>query len=499
MFRVNLSTTIELSPGDIGRVGGCSHDLPPKSTHHSASNTIEILCEDTSSDDAEQPRTIKRRDSITDISESVQIESIQHEEKSIRSITTLSLSVIGEPLENTLSDDSFIPVAKNEKPARESEWGDLDFWRSSTLLIETRNLPVSSFAGELLCSIKLDSLIILCFVCGVGYQGRLTISKWFGILETIHHWPIAIGVAAFADAACIISKVELFKIFTIGLILFYYVDLILFVRFADVLYGHLINNVAMSTYVLLVYVYCSNGFHVRARWVIIYIVSCVILVFATIAMLYLKLWTAILLAIIPADFMLNKIVVEATKTCDRLLFLDINAIIYCALFENVRYQSVLGLIDEEMDYTLKLAEFAAIDVLCIFISKSEILTYINFHTQWFGKESKTWLLAGRVTRACVTITTLSWPIWNIGFELGRFLMNPDRNITEFVKKTELVLVMNYIPELLSEIALYIYLKCLPFGKYKYERLNFVSSLSSFYLAAYCMIPGVLAMFKILTD
>jgi len=269
--------------------------------------------------------------------------------------------------------------------------------------------------------------------------------------------------------------------------------------FTDVLYAHLMNNVGMLVYSLLIFVYCSNGFYVRARYVFLYMVSYVLLIMAIIIMLYLKLWTAILLAIIPADFIINWIVVLATKTCDRLLYLDINAIFYCALFENVRYLSVLGLIDEEMDYTLKLAEFAAIDILCIFISKSEILTYINFHTNWCGKESRTWLLAGRVTRACVTLTTLSWPIWNIGFELGRFLINPDRNILEFAKKTELVLVINYIPELLSEIALYIYLKCLPSGKYKFERLNFVSSLSSFYLAAYCMIPGTFVMLRILID
>jgi len=498
MYRAKLSTTIKLSADEIGRVRGFSVDPSTKKTYRSESNTIEILSEDTSSNDVEQPRTTQRGDSILNISESVQIESIQHKKKSVRDITILSLSDIGEPLENSFT---VVPLDKKEKTSsvRESKYRDSNFWRSSTLLIDTRNLPVCSFASEVLYSLKLDSFIILCFVCGVGYQGRLTISKWFGILETIHHWPIAIGVAAFADAVYIISNLKRFKLFIIFLILFYYGDLILFAMFSDVLYGHLINATVMSPYLLLVYVYCSNGFYVRARYVFIYIASYAFLSLATIVLLKLKLWTATLLAIIPADFIINRIAVEVTKSCDRLLYLDINAIIYCALFENVRYLSVLGLIDEEMDYTVKLAEFAAIDILCIFISKSEILTYINFHSNWCGKESKTWLLAGRVTRACVTVTTLSWPIWNIGFELGRFLMNPNRNGTEFAKKTELVLVMNYVPELLSEIALYIYLKCLPSGKYKYGRLNFASSLSSFYLAAYCMIPGVLVMLKILID
>jgi len=150
--------------------------------------------------------------------------------------------------------------------------------------------------------------------------------------------------------------------------------------FTDVLYGHITNTVGMAIYILLVYVYCSNGFYVRARYVFLYVASYTLFCLAILIMLYLKLWTAILLAIIPSDFIINWIVVQATKTCDRLLYLDINAIVYCSLFENVRYLSVLGLIDKEMDYTMKLAEFAAIDILCIFISKSEILTYINFHT-----------------------------------------------------------------------------------------------------------------------
>merc|ERR1712060_229590 len=110
-------------------------------------------------------------------------------------------------------------------------------------------------------------------------------------------------------------------------------------------------------------------------------------------------------AIIPAEFIINKIVVHATKTCDRLLFLDINAIIYCALFENVRYLSVLGIIDEEMNYTWNLARFAAIDVIGIFISKSEIITYMTFQTHWPGRGSKTALLTGRITRACEALTT----------------------------------------------------------------------------------------------
>merc|ERR1719245_937341 len=113
---------------------------------------------------------------------------------------TLKLADIGEPHMNSLG---VVPSEiETEKLfcSSESEQGAYDFWRSSTLLIDTKNLSTCSFSGEVLSSIRLDSLIILCFVCGVGYQGRLTISKWFGILETIHHWPVAIAIAAFADS-----------------------------------------------------------------------------------------------------------------------------------------------------------------------------------------------------------------------------------------------------------------------------------------------------------
>jgi len=272
----------------------------------------------------------------------------------------------------------------------------------------------------------------------------------------------------------------------------------LFVMFADVLYGHLVNCVIMSIYLLLVYAYCSKGLHVRAIYVFLYVAGYSLLSAVTVIMLWYKLWTAILLTIIPADFILHIIVVEASKTYDCLSYLQVNAIIYCALFENVRYLSVLGIIGEEMDYTLSFVRFAAVDVLCIFISKSEIVTYINLHTLKLWRVSKTSLLVGRITRACATATTLSWPIWYIGFELGRLLVESDQNMDGFATKIELLFVMNYIPELTSEIALYTYLKCIPSGKYQHERLNFMLSLLSFSsLAAYCTIPGMFVCLRIL--
>jgi len=478
------------------------HLRASKEMDQSELNTLNIskslnLLEKNSCDDVEQPSAIKFWDSLWKISEeSVRTESNKPNEKSPGIPLCLSLSETEESHDN--SSSVFPPDVNVFRPRKSSLWGVDQFWRSSTLVIDTKTLLASSFAGEVRSSIKLNSLMILCFLVGVGYQGRLTISKWFGVLETIHHWPVAIGIAAFADSICIISNWRLYKIFTIGLFLVFYTDLIFFVMFADVLYGHLMNSLIMGIYVLLVYAYCSKGLYVRVIYVFLYIVGYSLLSIAILIMLYFELWTGILLAIIPTDLIMNMIVVWATKTCDCLSYLQVNAMIYCALFENVRYLSMLGIIDDEMDYTINLAKFAAIDVLCIFISKSEIVSYINFHTQWCGQESKTWLLAGRITRSCVNVTTLSWPIWNIGYELGRILMNPDGNTAAFATKIELLVVLNYVPELLGEIALFIYLKCLPAGKYKHERLNFMwSLLSFFYLAAYGMIPGVFLCLRIL--
>jgi len=494
----SIDKTEKLSVIEIVRISRCIINQPSSTEmDQSESPTIEISessnwLKNNSSSDVEKPSAIKRKDSQLNIfEETVQMESVQHMEESAI-VLNFGDSDISEFVKSTFN--VFSPVSRRRGT---SLWGDHEFWRSSTLAIDTENLFDWSFKGEILSSIKVDWFLILSFICGVGYEGRLTISKSFVILETIHHCPAGIVIAAFANSVYLITNLRRWQIFTIVLILVFYVDAVLLV---NALYRHLMNCVVMSIYVLIVYVYCSEGFYVRARYVLLYVVIYSILCVVTVIMLHFKLWTAILLIFNLVDFIINWIVSEATKTRDRLFYLEVNAIIYCSLFENVRYLSLLEVINEEMGYTLQLAVFAAVDVLCIFISKSEILTFIWFNSNWLEKASRTWLLASRVTRACVTVTTLSWPIWNIGFELGRFIMKPDRNSAEFAKKIELVLAINYIPELLSEIALYIYLKCIPSGKYEHGRVSYIAYLrTSLHLASYSAIPSIFIGLKILID
>jgi len=67
---------------------------------------------------------------------------------------------------------------------------------SDSLRITTVTLYNFSIWEELKSALKLSSWTILTVICGTGYEGRVTISKWYGIMETIHHYPIALGVAA---------------------------------------------------------------------------------------------------------------------------------------------------------------------------------------------------------------------------------------------------------------------------------------------------------------
>jgi hypothetical protein len=157
----------------------------------------------------------------------------------------------------------------------------------------------------------------------------------------------------------------------------------------------------------LVYNFCSKGLRGRGLYLLPCFAGIPLLCGILFFMLHFKLWNAIILTIIPSDFIMIVLVVKAANTCDCILYLQMSAIIYCCLFEGVRYLSLLGTIEEEMGYSWKLANFAAVDFLCIFICKSEILSYIKIHANCFGKASKTWLLAARIKMACVNVTTLT--------------------------------------------------------------------------------------------
>merc|ERR1719320_852776 len=131
------------------------------------------------------------------------METTWHEEQS----PNVLLSDHGQPCMNTITVNLSEEPTDFYYPKRSLPSGEDSFWRSSTCIINTKNLFICSFANELLTSMKFDSLAVLTFLCGLGYEGRLTISWWFCILETISSCPVAIGVAAFGISVYIISNV----------------------------------------------------------------------------------------------------------------------------------------------------------------------------------------------------------------------------------------------------------------------------------------------------
>jgi len=135
-----------------------------------------------------------------------------------------------------------------------------------------------------------------------------------------------------------------------------------------------------------------------------------------------------------------------------------------------------------------------VDFLCIFIAKSEIIYFINKHTSILGAFSQTYFLAARVTRGGVNLTALCLPIWWFGFKLGRFMLcqrGPYECKRDLTKHIELLLLMHYGPELVSELPLLlmrqIYAK---YTDYRLERINFIRSLESGFMLLACgMVPG----------
>jgi len=198
---------------------------------------------------------------------------------------------------------------------------------------------------------------------------------------------------------------------------------------------------------------------------------------------------------IPTDILLTSLAVYATKACDRFSFLQVASIAYCCFFETYRFLSLLSIVEQEGHWTWILGRFCLVDFLCMCFSKSEILYYINKNTRLLGAFSETYLLAARVTRSCVSVTAICFPIWWLGFNSGRFLMGSRVDITEH---TQLVLMIHYMPELGSELVLLftnmIYAK---YTDYKLERINFIPTLKNrILIAAYGKIPGVFLMMLI---
>jgi len=265
------------------------------------------------------------------------------------------------------------------------------------------------------------------------------------------------------------------------------------------IYGHLVNAVIGSSFFIAVYLFCSSQFYVRVLWFILWFAGVALIFVIILFMLKYKLWTWILIVTIPADILLNYLAVSATKTCDRLSFLHVSSLTYCAVFESYRFLSLISIVKQESRYewlnSWNLRRFVLVDYLCIFIAKSEIIYFVNKQTSILWAFSETQLLAARVTRGCVNLTALCFPIWWFGFELGRFMLcqrslsECKRDLTENIR---LLLLMHYGPELVSELSLilmkYIYAK---YTDYRFERINFIRSLESGFMLLACgLVPGL---------
>lgn len=68
-------------------------------------------------------------------------------------------------------------------------------------------------------------------------------------------------------------------------------------------------------------------------------------------MLHYELWTVLVIITIPTNYLLNALVVNTTKTFDRLSFLQVASLNYCCLFETYRFLSVLSIVNQESELT----------------------------------------------------------------------------------------------------------------------------------------------------
>jgi len=176
---------------------------------------------------------------------------------------------------------------------------------------------------------------------------------------------------------------------------------------------------------LAVYIFVSNGLYIKFSYFFFWFTGMALLSCVVLVMLHFKLWTEILWILIPADYILIKIVVRTTKYFERLVFLQVAAISYCCLIENLRFLSLYGMIKEEVHLTWNFAYFWVSDLICCFISKSEILHSIKKKLGCSKTTSQIRLLASRITRACANLTNLCLPIWNIGFDIGQLWIKDD--------------------------------------------------------------------------
>jgi len=187
------------------------------------------------------------------------------EEVSGSEVSTLNIvSSQGERGSVWLAIDSFWPVKSEDSVIPE-----LGVFRSS-LSISTVTLYNFSLWEEFKSELKVSSWSLLSAICGTGYEGRATISKWYGIMETIHHYPIALGIAAASYTVFEIKNLTLYKILTLLLCLIFHFVLVTAIQLDHLVYGHMVSVVLTGCFVMAVYIFCASKFCVRAIYFIIW-------------------------------------------------------------------------------------------------------------------------------------------------------------------------------------------------------------------------------------
>jgi len=422
--------------------------------------------------------------------ESSSSEDRKFSDKDIKAFSTSP--TVPVPLENVYAKSQ---SAGHDSVDPTSEMGKVGVNRCKTCLIKADLLYHYSVWEELISMFKVSIWTFMCAICGIGYEGRVMVSQWFGILESVHWWSASIGIVAGAYSVFDITNESLHRILILIYVLLIYTVSIVAIWCNALLFGNIVNGVVGTCYIIAVHVLLSRHLYVRGFFFVLWFSVMLTTFFIFLLMLRYKLWTALLITNIPADRLLTTLIVHATKTRDRLSFLQVASIWYCSLFESYRFLSVVSVAKQESQWTNTLIRFCIVDFLCTVVLKSEILLYIRKKT-WCIGFSETHRLQNRITRGCANVTAFCLPIWWLGFKSGRFLMGSKIAITDHI---QLVLLMHFIPELGSELALLftnmIYANC---TDYNFKRVNYITTLENrFFIVAYGMIPGVFLMLLML--
>jgi len=130
--------------------------------------------------------------------------------------------------------------------------GDSELRQCQTCIIKTDLLYDYSVKEELISIFKVSIWVLMSAVCGIGYEGRVTISKWFGILETTYIYPLGISVVAGAYSAFDIANESLHQKFYISQLIFGHSVSITACWLDILVFGNLFTGVLAICYIMVV-------------------------------------------------------------------------------------------------------------------------------------------------------------------------------------------------------------------------------------------------------